>query len=221
MKLLHVDSSPKGERSNSRRLARHFIDCLKAHGLVLDIDYLDLIQHPPRLVDEAFTIAAYTPSAERSQAMVQALAASTALCQRVLQADALVFAMPMHNFSYPAVFKAFIDNIIRAELTYEAQGQGRYLGVLGRQKTLFITTRGTDLRPGMPMAHLDALTPSLKAAFGFIGIDQPIFVDAQPVEFAAREAREQALQQANEALWQVARQWAEAEQSPGVVRPQG
>jgi FMN-dependent NADH-azoreductase len=208
MKLLHVDASPKSERSNSRALARYFIACLREQNVPLTIDYLDLTQHPPAHIDEAFTIATYTPETRRTPAMVQTLTPSTTLCQRVLDADALLFAMPMHNFSFPSVFKAFIDNIIRAELTYIVDGAGQYVGQLDRQKTLFITTRGTDMRTGMPLAPLDALTPSLKAAFGFIGVRAPVFVDAQPTQFAAAEEREKALVRARIELEEVARQWA-------------
>lgn len=208
MKLLHVDASPKSERSNSRALARHFVECLRAHNAKLDIDYLDLMEHPPAHIDESFTIAAYTPTEQRTAAMEQALAPSTALCKRVLEADALLFAMPMHNFSYPSVFKAFIDNIIRAELTYVVDGSGQFIGQLVRHKALFITTRGTDMRAGMPLSHLDALTPSLKAAFGFIGVQDLAFVNAQPTQFAAKEEREEALERARIQLAEVAKKWA-------------
>lgn len=208
MKLLHVDSSPKRERSNSRALARYFVACLREQNVSLDIDYLDLTQTPPAHIDESFTIAAYTPTAQRTPAMEQALAPSTALCKRVLDADAFLFAMPMHNFSYPSVFKAFIDNIIRAELTYVPGSPGQYFGQLVRQKTLFITTRGTDMRAGMPLSHMDALTPSLKAAFGFIGIQNPAFVNAQPTQFAAAQEREKALERARGQLANIAKKWA-------------
>ncbi|WP_095192487.1 FMN-dependent NADH-azoreductase [Pseudomonas sp. Irchel 3A7] len=208
MKLLHVDASPKSERSISRSLARHFVSCLRKQNVELDIDYLDLTKNPPSYIDELFTIAAYTPAVQRTAAMEQALARSTELCQRVLDADALLFAMPMHNFSYPSVFKAFIDNIIRAELTYVVSSSGQYIGQLTRQKALFITTRGTDMRAGMPLSHMDALTPSLKAAFGFIGVQNPSFVNAQPTQFAAAEEREKALERARNQLSDVARKWA-------------
>ncbi len=208
MKLLHVDASPKSERSNSRALARHFVDCLRELNVKLDIDYLDLMEHPPAHINESFTIAAYTPTEQRTDAMVQTLAPSTALCKRVLDADAFLFAMPMHNFSYPSVFKAFIDNIIRAELTYVVDSTGQYVGQLVRQRTLFITTRGTDMRAGMPLSHMDALTPSLNAAFGFIGVQSPNFVNAQPTQFAAKEEREKALERARIELTTIAKTWA-------------
>lgn len=207
MKLFHVDASAKREWSNSRALSRHFIDLLKAQTPDLQVDYLDVSVDTPAHVDELFTVATYTPEAERTPAMKQALLASDALCARLLNADAFVFAMPMYNFSMPSAFKAFIDNIIRTNLTYKIGSDGSYVGQMPADKVLFITTRGADLRPDQPMGGMDALTPALRAAFGFIGVSAPTFVDAQPLTFTQAEQREAALLRARAELATVAASW--------------
>lgn len=209
MKLFHVDASAKREWSNSRALSRHFIDLLKQQRPDVEVDYLDVSVDTPAHVDELFTIATYTPEADRTPAMKQALQASDALCARLLAADAYVFAMPMYNFSMPSSFKAFIDNIVRTNLTYKIGEDGSYVGQLA-DKVLFITTRGADLRPGTPFSAMDALTPALSAAFGFMGVAAPTFVDAQPLTFSAAEEREAALVRAKAELAAVAGQWATA-----------
>ncbi len=206
MKVMHVDASPKRERSNSRALARYFLERLGKRA-ELEVDYLDVTVDTPAHVTEAFAAATYTPAEERTEAMRRTLAASDALCRRMLDADALVFAMPMYNFSIPSAFKAFVDNIVRTGITYVATPDGRYVGQLDRQKVLFITSRGADLRPGSPLAAYDALTPALRAAFGFIGVADPAFVDAQPLQFADQEARNEALARARAELDTVAERW--------------
>lgn len=208
---MHVDASAKGERSNSRALSRYFLECLRAEGVDPTIDYLDVTVDTPPHVTEAFAIATYTPASERTPAMKETLASSDALCKRLLEADALVFAMPMYNWSMPSAFKAFIDNIVRTDLTYVNTEDGRIEGQLGRQKVLFITSRGADLRPGTPFSSMDALTPALKAAFGFLGVAHPTFVDAQPLQFSDQEARVAALERAREELSLVAARWARKE----------
>lgn len=210
MKVLHVDASAKRERSNSRALSRYFIDRLRREGVELDIDYLDVTVDTPAHVTEAFAIATYTPEQERTPAMKATLAASDALCRRLLDADALIFAMPMYNWSMPSAFKAYIDNITRTGLTYVFAEGGRIEGQLQRQKTLFITSRGADLRAA-PFSSMDALTPALKAAFGFIGVANPTFVDAQPLQFSDQQARAEALERAHRELDAVAAQWANAQ----------
>jgi FMN-dependent NADH-azoreductase len=140
--------------------------------------------------------------------MKRLLAPSDALCERLLSADALLFALPMYNFSIPSAFKAFIDCIVRTGITSKVSAEGAYIGQLSRQKVLFITSRGADLRPGGPFAAYDALTPSLRCAFGFIGATSPTFIDAQPLQFADPEARSAALIRAKADLDVVAHEWS-------------
>jgi FMN-dependent NADH-azoreductase len=209
MKLMHVDASPKRLRSNSRSLAQYFLRHLREHVPDLDVDYLDVTVDTPPHTTEAFAIATYTPRDERTTEMRATLADSDRLCQRLLDADALLFAMPMYNFSIPSVFKAFIDAIVRTDITYKTTPDGGYVGQLSRQKVLFITSCGADLRPGGPFEAYDALTPSLKAAFGFLGVTDPWFVDAQPLQFADQPAREGAIRRAEAELVAVARAWGD------------
>lgn len=213
MKVMHVDASAKRARSNSRALSRYFLERLRGEGVDLEVDYLDVTVDTPPHVTEAFAIATYTPANKRTAAMKATLASSDALCKRLLEADALVFAMPMYNWSVPSAFKAFIDNITRTELTYVNTEDGRIEGQLGTQRVLFITSRGADLRPGTPFSSMDALTPALKAAFGFLGVAHPTFVDAQPLQFSNQEAREEALERARGELSLVAARWAQTEPS--------
>jgi FMN-dependent NADH-azoreductase len=213
MKVMHVDASAKRERSNSRALSQYFIERLRQEGVDVELDYLDVTVDTPAHVTEAFAIATYTPADERTPEMKATLAASDELCRRLIEADAFVFAMPMYNWSIPSAFKAFVDNIIRTNLTYVFTEDGRIEGLLARQKTLFITTRGTDLRPGSPYASMDALTPALKAAFGFIGVAHPTFVDAQPLQFSDQVSRTEALKRAHAELDAVAADWANAKTS--------
>lgn len=209
MKLLHVDASPRSATSSSGALSRFFVDQLRRRLPALSVDYLDLAVEPAPVITETFTTATYTPAEERTDAMRAALAPSDALCRRLLDANALLFAMPMHNWTMPAAFKAYVDAIVRGGITYIATRDGRYVGQLGGRKTLFLTTRGVDLRTGTPFAAMDMLTPSLRAAFGFIGVDAPEFVDAQPLQFAHEIERAEALRRAKRELAETAQNWAD------------
>ncbi len=217
MKVMHVDASAKRERSNSRALSRYFIERLRGEGVEPEVDYLDVSVDTPPHVSEAFAIATYTDASQRTPAMKATLAASDALCARLLDADAFVFAMPMYNWSMPSAFKAFVDSITRTGLTYVFNADGGIEGQLGGKKVLFVTSRGADLRPGTPFSSMDALTPSLKAAFGFLGVASPTFVDAQPLQFSDQEARAEALVRAQAELAAVAAEWARAEALEAAV----
>lgn len=210
MKLMHVDSSPKGEWSNSRSFSRELIDLLWVSFPALEVDYLDLAADPPPHVTLEFAIATYTPPEDRTSAMQATLAPSDALCARLLAADILVFAMPMYNFSIPSNFKAFIDMIVRTHITYKITTDGQYVGQLGGKKVVFVTSRGVDLRPGTPWASMDALTPALRAAFGFLGVTDPYFIDAQPMQFADPEARAEGHARARQEIAALASEWVAA-----------
>ena len=218
MKLLHVDASPKGANSGSRALSRFFVDRMRAQVPTLSVDYLDLAVEILPPITELFASATYTRADERTAEMKEALMVSDALCARLLGADALLFAMPMHNWTMPAAFKAFVDTIVRGGLTYVVTDDGRYVGTLGGKKTLFLTTRGVDLRPGTPFAAMDALTPALRAAFGFIGVDAPVFVDAQPMQFAHEVERAAAMRRARTELSALAEAWGMIEPRAALSR---
>ena len=54
---------------------------------------------------------------------------------------------------------------------------------------------------------MDALTPALKSPFAFLGVENPWFVDAQPLQFSDQVAREEALKRARSELDTVAQEW--------------
>lgn len=197
----------KPEQSNSRMLGKYFLQQLTEQGINYEIDYLDLAKGiQPHLTAE-FVVATYKPANERTPAMQAALADSDAMCQRVINADALVCTMPMYNWTIPATFKTFIDTIIRTGITYDLLPDGTTQGKLTNKKVLFTTTRGADLRAGS-FQHMDAMPPVLKASFAFIEVENPQFVDAQPLQFTNQEARIAALAEAKAALLTTAKQWA-------------
>jgi len=209
MRLLHVDSSPRGEISKSRSLSRGFVEAMLSRSPDMSVDHLDLSREAPPHVTAEFITATYTPANDRTSDMRATLAESDALCERLLSADFLVFAMPMYNFTMPSTFKAFIDAIVRTNVTYDVAADGRYVGRLGGKKVLFITTRGVDMRAGSPLAHMDGLTLAVRAAFGFMGVDEPTFVDAQPVQFAQPEECAEAMDRARRQLARLAGQWTD------------
>lgn len=207
MRVLHVDASPKRTGSSSKMLSAYFMQQLKQVTPDMAIDYMDIAALTPPHISHAFIQAMYEPAASRSRAMQQVLSYSDQLCACALMADALVFAMPVYNFCMPSSFKAFIDHLVRPGLTFTMNADGTTTGNLSRQKLLFITTRGSDLRPSSPWAYMDALTPALKSAFSFIGADDPIFVDVQPLDIDDDGAKTSILNDARNRLDAIAKDW--------------
>ncbi len=53
------------------------------------------------------------------------LALSDTLIGEIFAADVILLGIPMHNFSVPASFKAWIDQIARAGKTFSYTDKGR------------------------------------------------------------------------------------------------
>ena len=66
--LLHLDASPRGERSHSRKLSKAFVDAWLAAHPGDTVTYRDLGHNPVPLVDEPMIAAAFTPADARSEA---------------------------------------------------------------------------------------------------------------------------------------------------------
>jgi FMN-dependent NADH-azoreductase len=210
MRLLHVDSSARRSRSNSRALSAFFVNALAAHIADLVVDRLDVAADPPPHVTELFTAAMYTQADQRTIEMIEVLRISDALCDRLLAADAMVFGIPMYNYGMPSTLKALIDNIVRGGKTYLWDEHRHPVGQLGGKQILCITARGADLGPGSGREAADALTPSLRAIFSLLGATDLTFIDVQPLQFGADSARETALANAHEQLSKLADIWGRA-----------
>ncbi|WP_298838427.1 NAD(P)H-dependent oxidoreductase [uncultured Roseobacter sp.] len=207
MRLLHIDASARFAGSRSRQLSKRFIDRLRQDIPGLQVERLDLAISTPRHVSELQSAAMYTPDAEKSPEMWDAIRESNNLCAMLLKMDAVVIGTPMYNFSVPSVLKAYIDNIVRVGVTFVPDG-GTYKGQLAGNRLLFITSRGNDYGSGADMHGLDWMTPALKTTFGLLGIPDPEFVDAQPMQFAGSEARDAAIARAEAEIDVKASEWA-------------
>jgi FMN-dependent NADH-azoreductase len=91
--------------------------------------------------------------------------------------DVIILGTPMYNFGVPAVVKAYIDQIVRAGRTFDYAS----LSGLAMGKRLYVITvrRGAGYGPGQAMHGLDYEDPYLRAIFGFIGVTDVTFIDAE------------------------------------------
>jgi FMN-dependent NADH-azoreductase len=186
-RILAVHSSPRGERSHSRRLAEVFLDaCLAAHpGAELTRREVGrgFIPH----VNEAFVAAAFYPQpASRPLSMQADLALSDMLVDEVLGHELLVISAPMYNFSVPSGLKAWIDQIVRMGRTFdiiEDNGIAQYQPLVWGKRAVIITSRGGHgFGPEGPNAAFNHADTLLRTALGFIGIEDISVVAAEGEE---------------------------------------
>lgn len=194
--LLHIDSSPRGERSHSRQLTAHFVDAWRQAHPGGSVVRRDLGLHPVPLISDAWIAAAFTPPDHHGPAQRAAIACSNELVDELLAADHVVIGAPMHNFAITAALKAWIDQVVRVGRTIEYPSfQGL---VHGKRVTIIATRGGAGLGPGEAMAARDAQVPYLKLILNFMGLTQisvvyagGLAVDATP-EASLRRAADEA-----------------------------
>ena len=84
------------------------------------------------------------------------------------EADLVVVASPMYNFSQPAALKAWFDSVMQKGETWDFAPTGGYAGLLKGKKALIISTSGGAYEPGHPYEHFLTLT---KIHLGFMGFE--------------------------------------------------
>ena len=174
MNILHLDSSPRGERSHSRALTHAFVDELKKTRSDATVAYRDLGHAPVPHVDEAWIKSAYTDPSERTDVDKQAIAFSDQLVDELLAADIIVVGAPMYNFSIPSTLKAYIDNVVRVGRTFTYPD---YQGLATGKKMFILCARGGGgYGSGEQMEAMNFQDPYLKTIFGMIGITDVSFV---------------------------------------------
>ncbi len=172
--ILHLDSSPRGQRSHSRQLSRAFVETLKTAHPDATVVYHDLGHNPVPHVDEPWIAAAYSDPATHSPELKQAIALSDQLVDELLAADILVIGAPMYNFSIPSTLKAWIDQVVRAGRTFTYPD---YQGLATGKKAFILCARGGGgYGAGEQMEATNFQDPYFKTIFGLIGITDITFL---------------------------------------------
>ena len=195
--LLHIDSSPRGERSHSRQLTAQFARAWRRANPDGAVVHRELGLTPLPLVSEDWIAAAFSSPAGHTPAQKAAIAISDELVDELVNADEVVIGAPMYNFGVTASLKAWIDQVVRVGRTVEYPS---YAGLIKGKKVTIVATRGGEgYGPGEPMAQFDAQVPYLKQILGFIGITDVSVVCASNLA-GPGEARRSSLDRALAAI---------------------
>ncbi|MUL38535.1 FMN-dependent NADH-azoreductase [Gloeocapsopsis dulcis] len=194
--ILHIDSSPRGDRSISRQLTKEFITAWKATFPNDSVAYRDLGHYPVPFIDEAWIAASFTSPEQITPNLESTLVeTSDTLIDELLAADVWLFGIPMYNYSVPANCKAYIDQIVRVRRTFIVHDQGEYQGLVDNKKVFVITARGGTFSPSTPNARFDFQEPFLQTVFNLIGVNDITFIHTENLA-GGIEARQQSLENA-------------------------
>ncbi len=200
--LLHLDASPRGERSHSRRLGREFLANWRTAHPGARVLVRDVGLEPPPFVTEAWVEGAFTPAEQHSSAARSAIGVSNQYVDELLAADQVVITTPIYNLSLPAALKAWIDQVVRVGRTFTKSASGLE-GLVRGKRVVIVVASGSDLRPTSPGGAYNFLEPYLRAVLGFIGITEVQFVYVHS-QNPGDAAGTQALVEAQASLQQLA-----------------
>ncbi|NMF66004.1 FMN-dependent NADH-azoreductase [Brasilonema octagenarum] len=204
--ILHIDSSPRGERSFSRKFSGEFITAWKNAHPGDKVTYRDIGHNTIPHVDEPWIAAAFTPPDTHTPELAKAIELSNSLVDEFFAADRYVFGVPMYNFNVPSTFKAYIDQIVRIGRTVAVTEEGGFKGLVEGKKMLIITARGGDFSPGSFAAPYNYQEPYLSAIFGFLGITDITYINVENLS-GGDEVRQQSFAKAHEAIAQAVAGW--------------
>jgi FMN-dependent NADH-azoreductase len=227
MKLLHVIATPRERESNTMRVATAFLESLHAKYADLSIDTINLfVGDLPAVagdnIETKYTLMTSQPIDKRHRESWKQI---ELLIEHFLSADIYLISTPMWNFSIPYALKYYIDSIIQPGYLYKYNEQGQPVGLVHGKKMICVTSRGGDYSEQSPFHAYDFQEPYLRAIFGFVGITDMHFINAQPMdvtpelrEAAIAAAIEEARSLAANSEWDVTKTVAVRE-LPAELRP--
>ncbi|MGA0054163.1 MAG: FMN-dependent NADH-azoreductase [Steroidobacteraceae bacterium] len=192
--LLHVRSSLFGDQGQSAVLAAEFVSAWQSRHPGARVIVRDLIATPlPHLDADRFGALISKPET-RTGAQQAIVAESDALIAELQEADEIVLAAPMYNFTVPSQLKSWFDHIARAGVTFRYTASGAE-GLLGGKPVTVIATRG-GFYAGTPA---DSQTSWLQTMLGFLGLTDVKFIYAEGIAISA-DHKAEALRKAREQL---------------------
>ncbi len=188
--LLVIKSSLFNGSGQSSLLADEFAARWKAANPGSRVLCRDLALDPvPHLTADAFN-GFRAEAAERTPAQHAAVAVSDALIAELISADAVAIGVPMYNFSVPSTFKAWMDYVARAGVTFRYSESGPQ-GLIDDKPVYVFAARGGKYQG----TSADTQSGLIENFLGMLGLNSPTFIYAEGLamgEESAERSRAQA-----------------------------
>ncbi|HOE64096.1 MAG TPA: NAD(P)H-dependent oxidoreductase [Candidatus Sumerlaeota bacterium] len=204
-KLLHICAAMRGEKSRTLIVASAFLEKFNETHPDWTVETLDVFAEPLPEITRDVTDGKYLLMAdgEISDILKPSWLEIKQHINRFLSADAYLISTPMWNFSIPYRLKHYIDVIAQPQYLFRYTAQG-VDGLAKGRKMVVITSRGGDYTPESPICALDYQEPYLRTIFGFVGVTDITFINAQPMDARGREIMKEQLDAAQNRAREIA-----------------
>jgi FMN-dependent NADH-azoreductase len=196
-KVLHIQASPRGERSYSRRAAEAFLESYLDSHPGDTVETLDLAGGIPEF--DALAVSGkyrILHGEVHTEEEADAWKAVRDEIERFKGADKIVLSVPMWNFSIPYRLKQYFDVIVQPGSTFSYSPDAGYSGLVTGKPAMLILARGGEYAPDTPAAAYDQQKPYLEGILGFIGFTDVDSITIEPTLMGGPEVARQKLDEA-------------------------
>ncbi|MBY7785461.1 NAD(P)H-dependent oxidoreductase [Vibrio fluvialis] len=169
MKILLINSSPRQQTSSTYALAQSLLQRVSTLTPVSVTE-----ENVTRLaqVDSEYSISVASIEQQHDE-LTGSLAVSNRLIDDLIEADLVIMASPMHNFSLPSGLKSWVDHVVRAQKTFTITPTGK-LGLL-EDKPVYVLISSGGIFSGNNAYQPDFFTPYMTEVLNTIGINSVSF----------------------------------------------
>jgi FMN-dependent NADH-azoreductase len=178
MNVLHIQSSPRGDKSNSIALTNAFLAASRKVLPAINEDILNVWNENLPEFDNASIGAKYKAISHQPMSVAESRTWNRILelIGRFQRANRIVLGLPMWNFSIPYKLKQLIDLTAQRNylFTYDGKQYGPSLNI---PKALVVYTRGSTYREDTPIPpSFDHQAPYIDFWLRMIGVREVLSV---------------------------------------------
>jgi FMN-dependent NADH-azoreductase len=169
-KLLHIEASPRKERSKSTKVATAFLESYCQSHPDDTVEMMNVFEEELPTFDGLKVQAKYTilHGKEHTHQERQAWDGVEKVIDHFTRADKFVFSLPMWNFGVPYRLKQYIDILVQPGYTFTF-GENGYEGLVKDKPVLVIYARGGSFPEGSEKEAFDMQKKYMELFLGFIG----------------------------------------------------
>ena len=180
--ILILETSARSQ-SISTSLAHEFTEKLALAGTEINLTTRSLASNQMQNLDEDMTTALRAGVDQPSDAQAKAMTMSDEMISELEQADMILIAAPMHNFTISAQMRTWIDYVTRPGKTFGYTEAGPK-GLLADKPVYIFSSRGGQYGDGSPDAPnpYDFQSGYLRHILGFIGLTSVSIIAANGMD---------------------------------------
>lgn len=183
-RLLHIIATPREDESRTLQISEVFLDTFKKSHPNWVIDELNLSKEELPDLSQKSVHGKYIllEGRDLSGSLQETWAEILQHIERFKTADRFLISTPMWNFSIPYLLKHYIDLIVQPQHLFRYV-DGKPEGLIKEKKMIVITSRGGQYSHSKEFDHQE---PYLRTLFGFVGITDISFINAEGMDMGEK-----------------------------------